>query len=68
MTRFFVNVQLKILIVNKKASPLLEDCEMGIIPLSKHVHVISMCELSFHFHHLVADLWLANSVDITPMT
>lgn len=68
MTRFSVNVQLKVLIFNKKASPLLEDCEMRIILLSKHVQVVSMCELSSHFHHLIADLWLTNSVNIAPMT
>lgn len=68
MTRFSVNVQLKVLILNEKASPLLEDCKMRIISLSKHVQVVSMCELSPHFHHLIANLWLTNSVNITPMT
>jgi hypothetical protein len=68
MTRFFINVQLKVLIVHKKTSPLLENCEMGIILLTKHVHKVSMCELSSHFYHLVADLWLTDGVNITPVT
>lgn len=67
MAWFFVDVKLEILIVVEEAATSLEDGEMRVITLRKHVDVVSVCELRLHLHHLSVYAWLAYRVDVRPV-
>ena len=64
---FPVDVELEVLVVDEEATSLLVDGEVGVVLLRKHVHVVTVCELSPHLHHLVTDLGLADRVDVGPV-
>jgi hypothetical protein len=50
MAWFLVDIQLKVLIVNKEATTLLENGEMSVVLLSQHIQVITLCKLRFYFN------------------
>jgi len=57
MTRIFVNIQLEILIVQKEASTVFENRDVMVVPLSKHIIVVSLCQRVLHLNHLSMKLW-----------
>lgn len=43
MTRFLVDIQLEVLIVDKEATTLFVDSKVGVIPLIEEIDVITVC-------------------------
>lgn len=43
MTRFLVDVQLEVLLVDKEATTLLVYSKVGIVPLIEEIYIITMC-------------------------
>ena len=66
MTRFLVDIQLKVLVVVEKATSFFENCQMKRITLFQHVVVIAASYLSLHFDALSAHFRSAHGNGVTP--
>lgn len=68
MTRLPVDIQLEILIVDKKATSLLIDGKMRIIALCQQVHIVAMRQLCLHLDPgLAMHIWTTLGVYVTPV-
>lgn len=43
MTRFLVDVQLEVLLVDKETATLLVNSKVGVVPLIEEIYVITVC-------------------------
>ena len=66
MARFFVNIQLKVLVVVEEAAPLLVNCQMERVSLFQHVVVVSAGDLSLDLDALSSHFRSPDSNRIAP--
>lgn len=64
MAGVFVDIKLEILIVQKEASSVLENGYVIVVPLSKHVIVVSLSQSCFHLDNLSLKLGSAHGIRV----
>ncbi len=63
-----INIKLEVLVVNQKATSLLEDGKVSFVLLAQHIKIVTLCQLCLDFNRLPIHMGPTCAHDVIPGT